>query len=105
MRILDQTHIIFLTIAVNAFCPAMAEAAVITNLDSKLQSIEISATDGDFHTVSIASNETYRVPGKLVVRYHGREVHMNNDEEYAIWKDDEFGPQMRETHGKGNLSQ
>lgn len=96
-------------IAANAVSLSAAQAAVITNLDSKPQSLETSAGSGNFTPLTIAPNATYRVPGKLTVRYHNRVVQMNNDEEFAIWPNAEtggdFGPQMRETRGHGNLSQ
>src|ERR1700679_537247 len=75
--------------------PLAAQAAVITNLDDKPQTVEVEMSGG-FKPVVIAAGETWRVQGKAVVRFRDRQVQMNEDEEYAIWKDGTFGPQKRE---------
>lgn len=78
----------------------MAQAAVITNLSSKPQVVEVEQYGG-FAPVSIAAGETYRMPGKLVVRFGGRVMYMEDYDEYAIWGDNDFGPQHREHPGTG----
>jgi hypothetical protein len=83
-----------------------AQAAVITNLTDRPQSLDIQMENGA-QAVTIAPQATWRVPGKLVIRYHDRDVRLEEVDEYAIWPNAAtggvLGPQNRITHGKGNL--
>lgn len=74
-----------------------AVAAVITNLDKKSQQFDL-LEDGRFTPITIAAGETWRLPGRVRVRYHGRELNINEEEEFAIWNDHEFGPQRTISH-------
>ena len=75
-------------------------AAVITNLDSNPRQFDVKTGEG-FKTVTLAAGATWRLPGRARVRYRGREVEMNEDEEFAIWNEAEFGPQRRVVGGGG----
>lgn len=67
-----------------------AYAAAITNLDDVPQTIELLTFNG-YETVVIPPGSTWRVGGKAKVRYHGRELFIEQDMEFAIWKNRETG--------------
>ena len=90
-------HLLGLTLYISG-----AQAAVITNLGDKPQTVEIAVANG-FSPVIIPPNETWRTPGKVVVRFHDSVVHMEDSEEFAIWKNGDFGPQKHITHSIGNM--
>lgn len=71
-----------------------ALAAVITNLDETPRVIQ-KEEGGGFVPQEIKAGETFRVAGALKIRYNGRELRIDADEEYAIWKDGTLGPQKR----------
>ena len=72
-------------------------AALIVNLSDKPVSFQVEVSGG-FKPLIIEGNETWRVPGKAKVRFKGREVLINDDEEYAVWSGDDFGPQRHLNH-------
>jgi hypothetical protein len=92
-----------LAFALNAAISASAYAAVISNLSTTPQSLEAGETESTLQPVTIQPSATYRVTGKLVVRYSGKLIHMEENEEYAIWKDGEISLQRHEGRGGRNL--
>ncbi len=69
-------------------------AAAIVNLSSEPQTIQFSQWQGGA-SVTISPKQAWRVPGRVAVWYGGREVHIDEEEEFAIWKTGELGPQRR----------
>ena len=102
MHYAPRTALQLFFLGFGVMCAASAQAAVITNLDEKPQTVEVYTGQG-MQTVSIAANATWRAPGKIKVRFHDRDVQMNDDDEFAIWPNKttggEFGPQKRQKHG------
>lgn len=79
-----------------------AQAAVITNLSDTPQTFEIKTSEG-FTPVTILAGRTWRVPGKADIRRGDRVVHMEEDQEYAIWQNGDFGPQRRMKQATGAI--
>ena len=79
-----------------ALVPAYAHAAAITNLDEKAHELEANN-----QKITIAAEETWRIPGEVTINYQGREIHMEETDEYAIWNDHELGPQRHVNPGGG----
>ena len=71
-----------------------ALAAAITNLSDHPQVFAIDE-GGGFREVSIPAGQTYRTYGKWFVRFHDRDVRMEDNEEFAYWQNGDFGPQYR----------
>ena len=76
-----------------------AQAAVITNLAEHTEQFEVQTSKG-FEPVTIAAGETWRLPGIVRVRYRGREILINDVDEYALWGQDGLGPQRRLSYSK-----
>src|SRR5688572_26800415 len=91
---------IFLFILMTS-CATSAQAAVITNLENAPVTIEVESGDG-YKPVTIDSYATWRVQGKVRVRYKDRESWISNDEEYAIWQNSGLGPQKRSSQHGGH---
>lgn len=79
-----------------------AWAASIVNLSGAVQVIELRTTSGH-ETVEIKPDERFSWPGQLYLRYQGREITIDSNEEYAMWKGGTFGPQRRFKHHKKGL--
>jgi hypothetical protein len=62
--------------------------------------IQVEGENG-FHPEVIAPGAVFRRIGLMRVRYDGREVTIDNDDEYAIWNDGTFGPQRRSRNVSG----
>ncbi len=82
---------------------APAKAAKIQNLSDKAETIEVESSEG-FKPVVIPPGQGYDAMGQIKVKYHGREIRVEHNEEYAIWKDGTFGPQRRTPAVKGGPS-
>ena len=81
-----------------------ANAASITNLSGIPQTLHFDISEGG-QAFTVAPQETWRTPGEAWIIYNNREVHMNDIDEFALWPDGSFGPQWRNSHGTGNISQ
>lgn len=68
--------------------------AAITNLSGMPQSFIITDANPE-RVVTIAPGQTFRTLGKSSFRYQNRQLHIEDNEEYAIWRDGTFGPQRR----------
>src|SRR5437667_308601 len=79
-----------------------AQAVAVTNLSNSPKIIELKVSQG-FEPHTIAPGETWRVTGKQVLRFNGSEFHLEDSEEYAVWNNDDFGPQFRRKFGKGAI--
>lgn len=80
--------------------PYLARAAGVSNLTDTALTIEVETAQG-YKPVVIEAGRTYTVPGKLQLRYRGREAFLEVHEEYAIWPDGTFGPQRRTQDKRG----
>jgi|GEM_PF-2311737 len=78
-----------------------AQAAAITNLSDQPQIIEVPCRC-DSPQVTIAPGETWRLSGKVKIRYHEREFFIGEADEYAIWSSGDFGPQRYHNSGNGH---
>lgn len=87
------------TAGVFAATPAMA--AAITNLSGVPQTVSFMEW-GRERAVTIAPNETLRMFGNVTFLYQGREVRINENEEYAIWRDGTLG--LQRTFKRRSLS-
>ena len=85
---------LYLVLAV--LLPGHAHAAAITNLDKKPHELEANN-----QKITIEAGETWRIPGEVTIHNQGREIHMAETDEYAIWNDHEFGPQRHVNLGGG----
>lgn len=73
---------------------SQAWAAAITNLSDEPKTFSYGELDGE-KIITIPPGQTFRIPGTVTFRYGDRETRIEDDEEYAIWKDGAFGPQKR----------
>src|SRR4051812_21087870 len=80
---------------------AHAQGAAVTNLDEATQVIQLRTAAG-FTDIPVQPGATWRMPGKVDLRYKGREAHLDDEDEYAIWTSGDFGPQKR-THRTGSI--
>ena len=72
-----------------------AHASVVTNLSDAPQTIEVQTARG-YAPMTLAPNQTWRDEAREeTIRYHGREIQLEYDQEYAIWQGGDFGPQKR----------
>jgi len=71
-----------------------AQAAAISNLSDRPQTIRFSVWRAE-REVTIQPGHTWRIAGRLTALYQGREIRIDDNEEYAIWKDGQIGPQRR----------
>jgi hypothetical protein len=92
------TFYLFFLILTCFYC-SRASAAAITNLDDEPQTIMLECCGNP--SVTIAPCETWHMLGKAKIRYHGRELSIGVNEEYAIWKDGNIGPQRYLRGGAG----
>lgn len=88
----QRTAIALLLLWVVALCPFSAQAATVFNLSDAPKQIEVHGFNG-FKPVDIPAWRKFSVPGNVNVRFNGREVYIQHNEEYAIWPDGTFGPQ------------
>jgi hypothetical protein len=79
---------------IHALCSSLAHAAAITNLSEEPRQIEMRSGSG-YILYTIKAQETWRVPGKATIRYQNSEFRIDENEEYAIWRDGVLGPQKR----------
>lgn len=86
------TLFVLLNVACAAASPATA--AVITNLSDTPQTVSFPYWKQQ-SAATIAPGETLRIPGRMTVRYQGDEVLIDDNQEYAIWKDGTFSSQRR----------
>ena len=82
--------------------PMPLQAATIVNVDSSTKEFEVKTSKG-YEPVALQGGEVWRKPGKLWVRYKAQEIFLNEDDEYAFWSHDGFGPQRRFSHGASKL--
>lgn len=68
--------------------------AAITNLSGIPQNFTIVDTYPK-SVITIPPGQTFRTLGKTSFRYQNRQLHIEDNEEYAIWRDGTFGPQRR----------
>lgn len=69
-----------------------AQAAAITNLSGKAQTVGLQTAEG-FQPVVIEANATWRMLTPVKVQFGNRETLIGAVEEYVIWNDTTFGPQ------------
>ena len=74
--------------------PASANAMAITNLSGVPQTVEIRRS-AEFEPIVIAPDATLRLMGRYEVRMNDHVKTINEDEEFAIWKDGLLQPQRR----------
>lgn len=67
-------------------------AAAVTNLDHTTHKIILVEGDGN-KSIEIKAGDTFRLVGRIKLIYRDREIVIDSDEEYAIWKDGTIGPQ------------
>ena len=72
------------------YAPLPAQAAAIANLTEAPQLIAVAG-----QAISIAPGATWRTPGRVVVAWHGHDIAIEDDMEFAIWPGGDFGPQRR----------
>ncbi len=98
-----QYGMILLIMLATIFPNAAAFAAAVTNLDDKDQVIEVRYTGG-YESVTIKPGETWRTGNAVTVKFGSTENWIDTNEEFAIWKGGEFGPQKENNkNNKGNL--
>jgi len=71
-----------------------ANAAAIVNLTDAAQTIEVETSNG-YDSRMIAAGGKAEFLGAVKVRVHGNETRIADDEEYAIWPNNVFGPQKK----------
>lgn len=76
------------------FSATNAQAVSVYNLTDREQTLEV-VESGGYKPIRIEAGRSYYAIGKVVVRFNGREVRIDDGDEYAIWSDTEFGPQQR----------
>jgi hypothetical protein len=78
-----------------------ADAAAITNLSSVTQVVEVEESGG-FKSHEIKAGTTFRMTGKIRVKHNAQITMIDEDEEYAIWKDGVMGPQRSINRSTGS---
>lgn len=73
--------------------PAPAMATAIANMSELSHTVEIQTSTGYIPQV-IPPGRTFRLPGRVRIRYEQKEFYLDADMEYAIWPDG-FGPQRK----------
>lgn len=94
MRLLKTVGLFIFVFIVNSACSELAQAAAIANLSPQVRRIEIKTARG-FQPEDIEPGRTWRLAGRVTVRYDGEEYDIDQTEEYAIWNDGVLGPQKR----------
>lgn len=93
-----RNFISFFLVVFSLSATSSAIAAGVVNLDSKAHTILANGKE-----IVIEAGATWRNPGKVKIIYKDREFNMQDYDEYAIWNDNDFGPQRRYIGG-GNVS-
>ena len=65
---------------------------MIANTDSEPKQVVVKTSQG-YEPVTLAAGGIWREPGKVWVRYEGREILINENEEYAFWAHEGLSPQ------------
>jgi hypothetical protein len=78
-----------------------AHAASITNMDDKPRVIEFKR-GAQYVTEEIKPGDTWRVAGDVTVRFEGSETRIEDNKEFAIWRDGSFGPQKTRDTNRGH---
>ena len=77
--------------------PQASWAAAIANIGDQPQVVALRQGQ-DYTLREIEARGRLYIPGDINVRYRGREVRIEQGEEYAIWPDGTFGPQSRKQY-------
>lgn len=93
MHLLVRTALSLWALTAVIASASSAHAASILNLSGQPQTVELRTAQGYVPT-QIAPNGRWYVAGNAYIRFRDRETYIEDNEEYAIWKD-AFGPQRR----------
>jgi hypothetical protein len=92
--------IIVLTAGILLISPA--EAASVVNLARTPQRLDIQI-QGGWQQITIAPGGVWSSIHQATVRYGDRETLIESTEEWAIWDDGTFGPQIDTKKARGNV--